>query len=110
MVRVRFCRRCGDIVSGKCTRCAAQKNQNLVAPTYDRQWRNVRLKVLADEPLCVDCKAEGKIRPAQEVHHIQTIAAAPHLRLARKNLVPLCCSCHDKRHGKRVHRYGEQNG
>jgi len=44
------------------------------------------------------------------VHHIQTIAAAPHLRLARKNLVPLCCSCHDKRHGKRVHRYGEQNG
>lgn len=109
MARVKFCRICGDMFTGRCGRCA-QKTFHNSSPKYDRQWRNVRLKVLADEPLCIDCKSVGKVRPAQEVHHIRPISVAPHLRLNRNNLVPLCCECHDKRHGKRVHRYGEQNG
>lgn len=109
MARVKFCRTCGDIVSGTCGRCASKPKMD-ASPRYDRQWRNVRLKVLADEPLCVDCKRKGRIRPAQEVHHIRPISAAPHLRLSRKNLVPLCCDCHDKRHGKKMHRYGEKDG
>ena len=103
-----FCK-CGAIVGDdtKCQRChrgrmtAAQKG-------YDYQWRKFREQVLDDQPLCVDCEKQGKVKPACELHHIQGIQVAPHLRLERTNVAPLCEKCHDARHGKilkRIRRY-----
>lgn len=37
---------------------------------YDlRRWRTGRLRHLRDNPLCVECKAQGKFAPAQVVDH-----------------------------------------
>lgn len=57
---------------------------------------------------CQDCKAKGKYKPAQMVHHNQWVKSHPETALdfyyidnkgERKiNLVALCNDCHNKRH------------
>lgn len=65
-------------------------------PTYDRQstrhlhtgskqWRAIRARVLAGEPLCRMCKA-----PATDVDHIHRNTADNRLDA----LMPLCKPCH----------------
>lgn len=92
-----FCR-CGAIVtSGSCEKCTPAKKTKR---PYDRQWRKVRADVMRDQPLCVDCEAAGRVRPAQEVHHVKSVKSSPNDRLDPANLVPLCVACHRRRHGK----------
>lgn len=59
--------------------------------------------------LCEDCLAEGKLNPAEEVHHIVFLTPNnindPKVALNWENLVALCRECHRKRHGARVTRY-----
>ncbi len=50
--------------------------------------------MLADQPLCELCEAEGIVEAAVEVHHVQPIAQRPDLRLERGNLMCLCVPCH----------------
>lgn len=64
---------------------------------YDRDWEQVRLQVLADEPLCRFCVEAGRVTAATVVDHIQTIAERPDLRLERSNLRGLCAPCHNAR-------------
>ena len=53
--------------------------------------------------LCEDCLKQGKITPAEEVHHIKELnpmnISDPCITLSYSNLVALCRSCHRKRHG-----------
>lgn len=70
-----------------------------------RQWKAARdLAYRRDRCLCVDCLAEGKITPADEVHHITPLTEAtymdPAISLALDNLVSLCNAHHQARHGK----------
>lgn len=37
---------------------------------YGHKWRIARLAFLRDNPLCVQCEAEGRIEPATDVDHI----------------------------------------
>lgn len=62
---------------------------------YDGAWQRLRRMVLADEPLCRHCAAADRITIATEVDHIVPLDSAPHLRLERSNLQPLCHPCHD---------------
>ena len=39
-----------------------------------RAWRRRRLQVLMQNPLCVDCTAEGRVGAATEVDHIIPVA------------------------------------
>ena len=59
--------------------------------------------------LCEDCYKNGKIIPAEEVHHIvwlnETNIHDPNITLNWRNLVALCRECHRKRHGARQTRY-----
>ena len=59
--------------------------------------------------LCEDCYKNGKITPAEEVHHIvwlnETNIHDPNITLNWRNLVALCRECHRKRHGARQTRY-----
>ncbi len=61
---------------------------------YGRDWQKVRAAVLAEEPLCRVCMAQGRVTEAVEVHHEQPISEHPGLRLQKAFLVPLCKPCH----------------
>jgi 5-methylcytosine-specific restriction enzyme A len=62
---------------------------------YDRQWRNVRERVLQrDKYLCQRCLRAKRVTPAAEVHHKLKLAEHPELRLIESNLESLCIPCH----------------
>jgi 5-methylcytosine-specific restriction endonuclease McrA len=77
------------------------------------QWRVLRARVLAEfHGECQDCLAKSPSRytPATCVHHEAHVDTHPGWALSetyvgrdgkqRRNLVPLCHSCHDARHGR----------
>ena len=37
---------------------------------YGRAWKRIRERYIAAHPLCEKCREQGKLTPAQEVHHI----------------------------------------
>jgi 5-methylcytosine-specific restriction enzyme A len=55
-------------------------------------WRRLRQLVLLEKPMCRVCRAEGRVRPAQEVDHI--LPRSQGGRTERANLQPLCGPCH----------------
>jgi len=54
------------------------------------RWQKVRLAKLTKDPLCEWCNA----KPAEEVHHIQSVARHPELAHTESNLICLCGNCH----------------
>lgn len=69
-----------------------KKDNGRTIPLNSAAWGKLRRAVLADEPLCRMCKAQGLIEPATEVDHM---AGAWDNR--RESLQPLCKSCHSKK-------------
>ena len=71
---------------------------------YGRAWKRIRDRFISAHPLCEECKKQGKLTPAQEVHHILPISrGGTH---AENNLMALCKSCHSEitaRDGDRWH-------
>ena len=59
--------------------------------------------------LCEQCYKNGRITPADDVHHIIKLTNEnindPDITLNPNNLVALCRLCHEKRHGKNNRRY-----
>ena len=59
-------------------------------------WHKTRKAILMEHPLCVDCEKEGKIKFAEEVHHIKPFLLGKteqerlDLFYDTDNLVPLC--------------------
>lgn len=51
--------------------------------------------------LCEECRAKGKITPAEEVHHIVELTAQnvndPRIALSVENTSCLCAECHQKK-------------
>lgn len=60
---------------------------------YGWQWQKLRLRILAEEPLCRFCHEKGIVTAAQEVDHIDGDAH----NNERDNLRPLCRPCHLRR-------------
>lgn len=72
-------------------------------------WKHVReLAKKRDHYLCVDCLREGKVTPAEEVHHIIPLTPEnigdPMIALRLDNLKSLCRECHKKYDPKRVQK------
>lgn len=68
---------------------------------YGRQWKKIRSAFLSENPMCEKCKRNGKLVPAQEVHHILPISqGGTH---ERNNLMALCKSCHSEITAKDTH-------
>ena len=59
---------------------------------YGKQWRRIRDTYIAAHPLCKQCKKDGRLTPAQEVHHIEPLSKGGTHDEA--NLMSLCTSCH----------------
>jgi 5-methylcytosine-specific restriction protein A len=64
----------------------------------NRQWKWMREEKFAMNPVCERCESLGKTSPTEEVHHKQTIEAAPDLAFDWDNLESLCEQCHEIRH------------
>ena len=61
---------------------------------YGRAWKKLRARFLLQHPLCEHCEKEGRLTPAQEVHHILPLANGG--TNDQSNLLALCKSCHSK--------------
>ena len=59
---------------------------------YGRAWERLRAAVLAEEPLCRECQAAGRVEAATDVDHVKPRARGG--TDARSNLQPLCHECH----------------
>ncbi|TFI44787.1 HNH endonuclease [Diaphorobacter sp. DS2] len=60
-----------------------------VLPLNSAAWRKLRKQVLAEEPLCRHCAAQGLTVPATEVDHMRGAADN-----SRDALQALCKPCH----------------
>ncbi len=77
------------------------------------EWKALRKQVLEEQHHeCEDCRAKSPsvVEPAVTVHHIMEVRKHPELALSysyldaegqrHRNLVALCDSCHNARHGR----------
>lgn len=80
------------------------KDKDYVRLINAARWRRLRAQVLAEQPICEDCTAQGLVHAATEVHHITPVESAPdfagkeRLAYSRANLRALCHSCHVAAH------------
>lgn len=100
-----LCAGCGKLRSkpGRCSACMRpankKKNQRTNARTVYQtvRWRNLRARVLAQEPDCMVCG-----RPANTVDHIEPFeGAADPLAWDESNLQALCAVHHGQKDAKR---------
>ena len=69
-----------------------------------REWRQIRDRKRAANPLCEDCQSRGIITPMYAVHHIQEIEAATspaeawRRALDWSNIRSVCTACHRASH------------
>ena len=61
---------------------------------YGRAWKRIRDRYIKAHPLCEECQRQGKLTPAEEVHHILPLASGG--TNDEGNLIALCKSCHSK--------------
>ncbi|HAA8671009.1 TPA_asm: HNH endonuclease [Listeria monocytogenes] len=67
-----------------------------VNKNYGRAWKRIRDRYVQEHPLCEMCKADGRLTPTDEVHHILPVSqGGTH---DRSNLMSLCKSCHNNIH------------
>ena len=69
------------------------------------QWLAIRRRVLADQPLCVECQKQGVVTAATDVDHIKPRHIRPDLATDFANLQALCHKCHSKK-TRREMQYG----
>ena len=66
-----------------------KKDNGRLLPLNSDAWRKLRRQVLAEEPLCRHCAAQGLTVPATEVDHMRGAADN-----SRDALQALCKPCH----------------
>lgn len=59
---------------------------------YGWAWKRIRDCYIKAHPLCEICQKNGKLTPAQEVHHIKPLAKGGNHD--EDNIMALCSSCH----------------
>ena len=65
-----------------------------VKKRYGRAWQVIRDRYISEHPLCEVCKRNGKLTPAEEVHHIKPLSQGG--TNAEDNLMSLCKVCHSE--------------
>jgi 5-methylcytosine-specific restriction protein A len=111
------CRKRTRNTGGYCDNCQARRDKTVKAQSktydrkrgssasrgYDRQWQKVRGIKLDRCPLCEcsRCKAMGRVKAADTVHHIKPVETHHHLRLVDSNLMSMAHQCHEVEEGRR---------
>jgi 5-methylcytosine-specific restriction enzyme A len=82
-------------------RSGFQEAKRKTDPRYhSHRWRKLRAYVLAQEPLCRECRAKKIVTAATDVDHIVTARQDDSLFYDIDNLQPLCGSCHKSKSAK----------
>lgn len=76
------------------TRRAFNHSKSAAQRGYGAQHQKLRKLLLAQEPLCRLCKANGRVREAKIADHIMPIAKGGAIH-ELSNLQPVCADCHD---------------
>lgn len=74
-----------------------QRRGNSNARGYNHKWRKARETWLTKEPLCVSCKAMGRVTPASVVDHITPHRGDSKLFWNTSNWQSLCEKCHNSK-------------
>ena len=69
------------------------------ANKYNGEWRRIRESYIATYPLCEKCKQEGRLVPAEHVHHVIELKDGGSNEF--DNLLSLCKSHHSTIHYKK---------
>lgn len=101
----------GLVRDSKCTVCGpVRRSSSWANKEYDKRrgtasergygtsWRKLRRMVLADNPLCVECEANGRVVVATEVDHILPKARGGDDSF--ENLQSMCQTCHRRKTAK----------
>ena len=80
------------------------RNPYYIKLIASKEWKKLRLMKLRANPLCEQCKNEGLVVPATEVHHITPVESVAgesqmySLMFQYSNLMSLCHACHSDIH------------
>jgi len=74
---------------------------------YGRSWKRTRDRYIKAHPLCEECKKQGKLIVAEEVHHILPLSKGGGNEA--DNLMALCKSCHSGITAESGDRWGRSN-
>ena len=111
MARLRFCK-CGAVLASgeRCDACKpVQKVQsrNMTELGYGADWQKLSRRYRDQHPLCEMCESDGKITPADHVHHVVKIKDDRTMRMRVDNLMSVCAQCHSVIHKEeRQHVWG----
>ena len=61
---------------------------------YGRAWKRIRDRYIKSHPLCEECEKQGRLTPAEEVHHILPLSKGGGNE--KSNLMALCKPCHSR--------------
>ncbi len=76
-----------------------KRNKEAAAFYKSKEWLRCReIVLIRDGYLCQPCLRNGKLTPANTVHHIKHYEDYPELALDEDNLESICPSCHNKEH------------
>ena len=66
----------------------------VVRKRYGRAWKRIRDRYIKEHPLCEECRRQGRLTPAEEVHHVLPLSHGG--TNSMDNLMSLCTSCHSR--------------
>lgn len=73
---------------------------------YGSAWARIRAAFLCANPLCALCKSDGRITPAELVHHKRKLTNGGTNDWV--NLQALCQSCHSRLHAQHGDYFGRE--
>jgi 5-methylcytosine-specific restriction protein A len=80
------------------------RDRELLKLYSSARWKKFRELIKAERVLCADCQAEGQTTVGQHCHHLVDPRDNPDLAFDETNIVLLCLSHHNSRHGKHGRR------
>jgi 5-methylcytosine-specific restriction enzyme A len=97
-------RRCPQHMTEYHRRKNAARPAGLQSFYSSARWKALRAYKRRQDPLCELCKAQGRIKAAEQVDHIEPLVERPDLAMVLENLRSLCMSCHSRRTMTDQHR------
>lgn len=95
---------CGEHARREARRYERFQRDPATRKRYGGVWRKIRAAYLTAHPLCERCRKQGRITPAEEVHHIEPLSRGG--TNDPGNLMALCTSCHSEITAREGGRWG----